>query len=494
MSNDPFDPFGQNNRTIVRPNPGGRAPAQPGQPAAPPDPFGAPQQPVAPPPQQGFGVAPPPPAYQPPPQQAREAAMAGPVVTPGTNPLVIAAGPILDLLGRLRNALTRASFTDLKASVSRAIESYDHAASVAGARPQDIAGAKYALCTMADDIVMNLPGEPHEKAIWASDPMLPKYCGNERNGGVGFFQRLQQLLTNPGDCYDLLELKYVCLSLGFEGMHRAETPNTGQNHLQNTRREVYNALRRVEGSGNWDLSPNWHGMEIGRRSIGMQIPFWAVAAVAALLLTGVFFGLRFLLSSDTEQLVYRSVDIHPDGKIEIARTTFTPPPPPPPPPQDTGQLDRIRDALAPEIQQGLVTAEYLDANFIIVRMSNKLLFPSGKAEVSDEFRDTFAKRMGDVFTQETILLRQRGFQHGRVVALGHSDAQPLRSTSRWKSNQELSKARAQSVMDAIASHSPADLRSIVEGRGPDDPICVPAENRDCWPENRRVELLIERTL
>lgn len=486
MSNDPFDPFGQNNRTIVRPNPGGRAPQPTGAEAP---------QPQAAPYQQPTGQAfPPQQAPQQATQQARQASASGPVITPGTNPLVIAAGPLLDLLGRLRSALTQASFTDLKASVSRTLDGFDAAAASAGARPGDIPGAKYALCTMADDVVMNLPGEAHEKAIWASDPMLPKFCNNERNGGVGFYQRLQQLLTNPGDNYDLLELKYVCLSLGFEGMHRAETPNTGQAALQNTRREVYNALRRVEPSSNWALSPNWVGMEVGRRSIGMQIPFWAVAAVAGLLLMGVFFGLRWMLAEETEQLVYRSVDIHPDGKIEIQRGTFTPPPPPPPPPTDTGQLDRIREALAPEIQQGLVTAEYLDANFIIVRMSNKLLFPSGKAEVSEAFRNTFAKRMGDVFTQETLLLRQRGYQHGRVVALGHSDAQPLRSTSRWASNDELSKARAQSVMDAIGSHSPADLRTVVEGRGPRDPLCVPAEKRSCWPENRRVELLIERTL
>ena len=102
---DPFDPFGQNDRTIVRPNPGGRQPAPGGQA---PNPGGA--QPAQMPPAQaqpasGF-VAPAP------------AAPSGPLVTPGTNPLIIAAGPLLDLLGRLRNSLTQASFAQNTAQKS----------------------------------------------------------------------------------------------------------------------------------------------------------------------------------------------------------------------------------------------------------------------------------------------------------------------------------------------------------------------------------------
>ena len=146
-----------------------------------------------------------------------------------------------------------------------------------------------------------------------------------------------------------------------------------------------------------------------------------------------------------------------------------------------------------EIDAGLVEARYLDANFIIVRFSNKLLFPSGSAEVTKEFKDVLSKRIGETFNNETELLKAKGLQHGRVFGIGHSDAQPIGATSRWASNHALSEARAKSVMDAILAHSPNDLRTRIEGRGPDDPVCTPAEKRSCWPDNRRVELLIERT-
>ena len=122
---DPFDPFGQNDRTIVRPNPGGRAPAPTPQPGA-----------QMPPQGQAASFSPPP-----------ASAPSGPIVTPGTNPLIIAAGPLLDLLGRLRNSLTQASFADLKASVSKSIEQFEATASTNGAKQNHLFPAKDAICT-----------------------------------------------------------------------------------------------------------------------------------------------------------------------------------------------------------------------------------------------------------------------------------------------------------------------------------------------------------
>ena len=528
--NDPFDPFGENERTIIRPNPGGRAPQQPQQPQQQPQQPHNPNQP---------GYTPPPPRadhhqaqdfMQPMPGGAQQAnwgpggqpqqqpqwgaqqggaapAMgqpAGPTGlthAPHRNPLVVAAGPLLDLLGRLKNAMTQASFTALQSSIAREIDNFEAAATQAGAYQNHLRDAKYALCAMADDIVQNQPGE--DRAVWTEDPMLGRYFG-ERIGGTQFFANLQEAMKNPGANYDLLELYYTCLSLGFEGMHRASP--TGQAAVQACRNDVYQALRNTQRGGGWLLSPNWKGMEIGRRSVGMQIPFWAVAALAAMLMTGAFFALRFLLGEHANELSAEIREVHPAGAIEISspvrpvkvgetpvvtevvRTKYEAPPP-----DDPRQLERIRAALKAEIDQGLVEARYLDANFIIVRFSNKLLFPSGSAEVTSAFKNNLAKRIGQTFQEETDFLKVRNERHGRVFAVGHSDAQPIGATSRWSSNHELSEARAKSVMDAVVAHSPLDLRTRIEGRGPDDPVCTPAGDRSCWAQNRRVELLIERT-
>lgn len=474
--NDPFDPFGQNERTIIRPNPGGRAP-QPGA---------APQPPQAgqPAPMQPSAAS-----YQPP------HAYSIPLSLPSNNPLLAAAGPLLDLLGRLRNAMTMASFTDLKASISRAIDGFEAEATRLGADQQQLTIAKYTLCATADDIVQALPGE--DRHIYTADPMTGRYFG-DRLGGTRFYENMQRLMQNPGANYDLLELHYVCMALGFEGMHR--TSQQGIAGVQSSMREVHQALRAVAGGGAWAISPHWQGMDLGRRSIGMQIPFWAMLVLALLLLAGLFFALRMLLNDRTTELAAEVRGLHPTHDIQIARAALVTPQSSQPvkpvyvaPPRDDGQLQRIRKALAPEIAAGKLEARYLDANYIIVRLPNELLFASGKADVTRAFKQGLAKRIGDVFTAETALLEQKGFKHGRVISIGHSDAQPLSATSRWASNQELSKARAESVIDAIKPYAPPDLPTVIVGRGSEDPICTPAEDTSCWPQNRRVELLIERT-
>ncbi|MEM1160999.1 MAG: type IVB secretion system protein IcmH/DotU, partial [Pseudomonadota bacterium] len=358
--NDPFDPFGQNERTIIRPNPGGRAPQQPQQPAPgqqpmpqqpipqqPLPPQGQPQQPPAYSPNMtpGGGAAPqqtwnqpgqysqqpnhaPPPGgqlVQPggqvPPQGAPVMPQAAPMggtaqnaPMPGNNPLVTAAGPLLDLMGRLRNAMTQATFTNLKISIGREIEGFESAATAAGADQRQLPAAKYALCATADDIVQNLPGE--DRHVWTQDPMLGRYFG-ERIGGTRFYENLGEAMKNPGANYDLLELMYICLSLGFEGMHRASPQ--GAAAVQAARRDVHQALRGVTNGGGWMISPNWKGMDVAQRSLGMQIPFWAVAALVAMLMAGAFFGLRFLLSEETGEVSLAMANVHPEIAIEIER-------------------------------------------------------------------------------------------------------------------------------------------------------------------------------
>ena len=456
--NDPFDPFGQGERTVIRPNPGGRAPTPtPGAAASPPPSPGSasPQAPSA-------SV------------QARSGQPLNKIRTPGSNPLIIAAGPLLDLLGRLRNNLTQASIADLQANVLNALTRFKDDATAAGGYPDQLDRAHYALCATADDIVQNLPLEGRD--AWLANPMLGRFHTN-RAGGEQFFVDLADARKTPGSTYDLLELQFTCLALGFMGKYRL-SPN-GPAEISKLMGAIHTDLRRVTPGTGWALSPNWRGMETERASVGRQIPFWAVASIAAVALVGTFFGLRTALSSETSQLVTEVSKLHPTHDILIGREVFNapaapvvatapppPPPPPPPEPQDTGQLDRIRAALSNEISQGLVSAEYLDVNFIMVRMSNRLLFPSGKAEVTNQFKQDFAKRMGEVLQAEAGTLAAKGLPLGRVIALGHSDAEPLSARSRWSSNQELSKARAQSVIDAIKPHAPADLRTQVEGRGP----------------------------
>ena len=183
----------------------------------------------------------------------------------------------------------------------------------------------------------------------------------------------------------------------------------------------------------------------------------------------------------------RFLDTHEPGAGPSLAST-------PPPGSHEKLLEELTEALGPEIKSGLASIAFLDANFIMIRFSNVLLFPPAEVETSEAFKQDTLPRLANVMEDYTKQVLKAGYIPGRLVFVGHSDGQPLPFLSRWKSNHELSQARAQSLADSVLRELTEKYRVSVEGRGPDDPICGPLEDPECGRVNRRVEILIERVL
>ena len=293
----PVNPFGRGERTIIRPNPGGRLPQAPvAQPSGE-------QRPRATPPARispialrrhrralrrrhpsSSDVAQGSPhcrrrAIQPvraeewistPSASLRAAgdatAPAPPLrvddlVAPNANPIMRAAGPLLQLLGRLRVALMRASFASLMEQVADAVKFFETDIRSAGISEQQANTAKYILCATADDIVQHIPTE--ERHVWTQYSMLSRFFG-ERIGGVRFFEILDHLKVDPLVNYPVLELQHACLALGFQGMHRTSAgglANAAGDPAQSLRDACGGSVRRSMR----DLSPHWRGQALANR-------------------------------------------------------------------------------------------------------------------------------------------------------------------------------------------------------------------------------------
>jgi len=495
----PVNPFGRVERTIIRPNPGGRLPqipdpvppsAEPGRlPRAPYSPTPSSSSPSSSYSPQSPGYAAPPttPAIEDwasaaaTPQQPRFAQPAAPMlrveelVAPNANPIMRAAGPLLQLLGRLRVALLRASFASLMEQVADAVKFFETDIRSAGISEHQANTAKYILCATADDIVQHIPTE--ERHVWTQYSMLSRFFG-ERIGGVRFFEILDHLKTDPLVNYPVLELQHACMALGFQGMHRSSA--NGLVSLQLIQRNLYETLRRVRPKSAADLSPHWRGQQLANRRQRARVPIWMVAAVVAALLTGLYFTLRMLLSAAAENAAEVALALHPADAIELKRRVVAPPPPAPPPPRDRiTQLQRIRNALALEKLACVLTADQT-GSFIVIRVCDLVLFEPGQAAVLDAFRPV-AARVAATLDKEP----------GRIKIVGHTDSSPIRSV-RFPSNFELSVERAKAVTAVLKLGLADSSRVTIEGKGPDAPIASNAapEGR---AKNRRVEIFIERS-
>ncbi|MDB5376349.1 MAG: hypothetical protein JWR00_795, partial [Rubritepida sp.] len=147
-------------------------------------------------------------------------------------------------------------------------------------------------------------------------------------------------------------------------------------------------------------------------------------------------------------------------------------------------LSGLRQFLAPEIAQGLVTVEG-DAQRILVRIRSRAvsggtpMFPSGSATLDPRFRDLM-RRIGEGLKIEP----------GRVLVQGHSDNQPIR-TVRFPSNFALSLARAQEAANLIIAANGEPPRFTVEGKADAEPI-GPNTTPEGREENRRIEVILLR--
>jgi type VI secretion system protein ImpK len=510
---DTDDPFGRRERTIIRPNPGGRRPtpapggappaATPTSPVAYPPP---PQPAYTPPPAYAPPAYPPPPAYSPPSsgqanwdgwatsptpqpvnpymQQAGASAPMTPApVSPhisvdlvpiSANPLMRAAASLLLLLGRLRASLSRAGTGQLMDQVAQSIVQFEIDARAAGVPTEQINAAKYALAATADDIVQNLPTD--DRHLWTKYSMLVRFF-SERTGGVKFFQELDRAKQNPAANLGLLEIMHACLSLGFEGVYRASSSGGGAGALQGIRRDLYETIRRVQPKTIEDLSPHWRGQTIGIVANRFRVPIWSIAAVASVILLGVYLFLRNMLSNEAEALALKMANLHPDTEINIFRETAVKPPPDPPAHVST-QLERIRAALADEILAGKVSADQT-ATSIIIRIGNLVLFPSGAAKVNDTF-NPLASKIAKTLDKEP----------GGIRIDGYSDTDPIKTVA-FPSNWELSEARAKSVAGVLKTDLSSPDRVTVSGKGSDNPVAA-NDTPDNKAKNRRVEISIPR--
>ena len=199
MSDNPFSEPDDSDRTIIRPVPGGRRSVSPPmpEPAA-----TAPSRPAAP-------VT----------DGAEQVAMA-------VSPLVAAAGPLLQLLARLRNTAHQPDPGDLRERATQAMRAFEQQARDAGVALDLLRPAHYALCASLDDVVLNTPWG--STGIWDARSLVSTFHQEVRSG-ERFFDLLAQMRQNPGKFLPVVELMYLCMSLGFQGRYRLSP--RGQSYL-----------------------------------------------------------------------------------------------------------------------------------------------------------------------------------------------------------------------------------------------------------------------
>lgn len=221
------------------------------------------------------------------------------------NSLVAAASDLLSEVVRLKHSNNREDMLVLNERLTSGLKLFEVSALHNGAESSQVMAARYVLCTVADEAVVTTPwGNESE---WSQMSLLSSFH-NETFGGEKFFQLLDRLSKNPAKHLPMLELMYLCLSLGFEGKYRVQA--RGMLELDGIRDALYRQIRQLRGDVPRELSPHWEGLSDQRRSLLRIVPAWMVVLFTFVCLVMMYSGFAWVLSEqrDTVLQPYQQLD------------------------------------------------------------------------------------------------------------------------------------------------------------------------------------------
>lgn len=431
MANNLEDPFAVPEGTILRPRPGLRRGAEPKS------------QPRLVPPRI---------------DQANSITLGGQVdlnefIAGSMNPILAAAAALIGIAARMQTLVTNADIAALRTQAMQEVRLFDDRLSSNGVTPDDALVSRYIICTFFDSAVLNTPWGAHSD--WSGQSLLVTFH-REKSGGEKFFQILQRIRAEPARYINLVELQYVCLALGYEGMYRLEP--RAETRLAELKHDLFRLIRDTRDLREEELSPQWRGVNDRRHRLWRYLPWWivAVAGLAILVTTFAIYSVRLNTLAQSSKQALLPAPIQYDSPV--------------------ARISTLKQLLRPQEEAGQLTVEEF-ADHTVVTLIAADIFRSGSTEVNPRHVGTL-RAVADALNRVS----------GTVTIVGHTDDVPVRSL-RVADNFELSRERALAVANVLKSALADFGRVQWTGVGDTQPRYLPFNSAENRARNRRVEII-----
>lgn len=168
----------------------------------------------------------------------------------GLNPLVDTAGYLFSVLGKLKQLKTYRQPSKLQKELVQEVTSFQEAIKNHGYNAEYIVICRYILCATFDDIISN--------TAWGAQGQWDSHCllgafNQDTQHQDKFFTIMERAIKEPAFYIDLMELMYICLSMGYKGQYRSTEHS--QYQLEQITNNLYKHIRAYRGSFSKSLSP-----------------------------------------------------------------------------------------------------------------------------------------------------------------------------------------------------------------------------------------------
>jgi type VI secretion system protein ImpK len=190
---------------------------------------------------------------------------------------------------------------ELRKEIALMLQDLDKKGKRSGYSDEDIKAARYALCALIDETILN--SRWGFKDQWAERALQLEHFG-EHMAGERFFDLLQRVRQKGSRKVDLLEVFCLSLILGFQGKYKLR----GREELQNLIREIAREIYNYRG-GQSTLSPHSRIPDEPVEKPATTIPrwYWITGLVSIVTVLVLFIAFKLLLRSDVTAVLSRMV-------------------------------------------------------------------------------------------------------------------------------------------------------------------------------------------
>jgi type VI secretion system protein ImpK len=209
-----------------------------------------------------------------------------------SNDLVGTASVILTIAAELRRPHVNIDLAKLRQSLSLEIEAFKVKAKNNGIAESQVTLARYALCAVLDEFVLDTPWGANSN--WSEHSLLTTFH-QDSAGGAKFFAILTKLQQTPSINAELLELLYICLALGFVGKYRVT--QGGNDKLRSIKQTLYRQILEQRGEQNVELSPQLTTLDAEQVNTVKRVPVLRLCCIVLVCLALAFSVFRLVLNS-----------------------------------------------------------------------------------------------------------------------------------------------------------------------------------------------------
>lgn len=223
----------------------------------------------------------------------------------GLNPLVDSAAYLFSIIGKLKQLKAYRHLNKLQKELIQEIDTFQTTMRLHGYSTEYILVSRYALCATLDDVISNTPWG--SQGQWDNHSIQAVFNQDNTMTHDRFFVILERIIKDPTQYIELMELMYLCLSLGFKGNYR--TTEYGSSQLEQITNALYKRIRSYRGDFNKVLAP--FPIKINQPSAkpneARSISLIATATFIAIIV--IFIGLGYMLDTISNQAYQELIQI-----------------------------------------------------------------------------------------------------------------------------------------------------------------------------------------